>query len=362
VTADLARRLEPLFAAARRLAAPDDVAAEAARTRIAASSGLSQAGVELALALSLEKAPSDAELHALAKSVPQGAANAHVLLSANVFVATHRAIALALAAAPRVFVRASRREPEMARWYADAAPGLFELVSTLEPEAGDVVFAYGGAPALARVIPAFPQSTLKAYGPGFGLVACEGAELRDEQRRSELGRHIALDAVLFDQRGCLSPRLVLVEGDMALALKLAEAIAAALEHFATEVPLGRVTAEERAEIRRYGETMTYAGELCVTAAGAVGVAALDAPPLLSPVARTLHIAPVTNAIERARALAADVTSVAVAGATNFRAALTKALPEARLTEPGMLQRPAFDGPVDRRQRPLSAWTPPALRV
>jgi hypothetical protein len=349
LTAEVRARVAPLFAAAARLSSATDPAARAARQRLAESSGLSPQGVELALALSLEKDASDAELAALASSVPR-APGAHVLLSANVFVATQRALALALVAAPRVCVRASRREPEMARFYAEAAPGLFEIVDELRPEPGDVVFAYGGAEALASVVPASigAGAGVRAYGPGFGLEICEERAVETEPQRSELARAVALDAVLFDQRGCLSPRLILFQGERASACRFAEALCAELESFARGVPLGRVDGAELAEIRRYGETMIYAGELFTSAAGAVGVAAFDAPTSLSPVGRTLHVIPVSDAARRARELADGVTTVAVAGGAELLATITQALPEARVTVPGWLQRPAFDGPVDRR--------------
>ncbi len=352
---DLRERLAPLFSAAQRLRAASDAPARAARRRLADSTGLSPEGVALALELCLETVASDAELTALSSSVPHGAA-AHVLLSANVFVAAHRALALALAAAPRVHVRPSRREPEMTRWYSEAAPGLFQIVDQLRPQADDVVFAYGGAEALASVMPELSTSAraARAYGPGYGVEICAESAASREPERRELARAVALDAVLFDQRGCLSPRLILFQGSQRAACAFAEAIQRELEDFARTTPLGRLSDAERGEIARYQQTLAYSGELFTSSAGAVGVAALDSATLLSPLGRTLHIIPVSDAPARARALSGEITSVAVAGGAELLSAVARTLPGARLTVPGSLQRPAFDGPVDRRAQPVSA--------
>ncbi|MDP9148673.1 MAG: proline dehydrogenase, partial [Myxococcota bacterium] len=67
---------------------------------IASATGLTAEGVELGFA-SLERTVTDAGLRALV-SAAGDAAHVHVILSANVFVAPLRALALARAAAGRV--------------------------------------------------------------------------------------------------------------------------------------------------------------------------------------------------------------------------------------------------------------------
>ena len=118
-------RLEPLLLSARSLADATTERGKLARTRLIASSGLSAEGVDLALTSCLEIAPIEAEIEALVRSTPT-AQVAHVLLSANVFVAAHRAIAIGVAASETVCVRASRREPEMAELLLAGAPGAFQ--------------------------------------------------------------------------------------------------------------------------------------------------------------------------------------------------------------------------------------------
>src|SRR5271165_4913288 len=80
---------------------------------ISRSTGLSLAGVELGFSY-LERDATDAELVRLVEAVTQ-AAHVHVILSANVFIAPLRALALARAAAPRVTLRPSPRDPVLAQ-------------------------------------------------------------------------------------------------------------------------------------------------------------------------------------------------------------------------------------------------------
>jgi len=348
MTPEARARLQRLLEAARRAADPHAPQAEAWRERIRASSGLSREGVDLALSRCLETEPSEAELVALAASVP-AAPVSHVLLSANVFVAAHRAIGLALAASPKVEVRPSRREPEMARWLAEAAPELFRLVDTITPASGEQVFAYGRQATLdelSRTLP--PAVRLLAHGPGFGLVVCDESALSSDELCQRLATALALDVVLFDQRGCLSPRLILIEASAASALRLARALAVALSDWQRRVPLGVMSAEEHADKARYASTLAYAGELLTAGQSVIGVGALNSALALPPVGRNLHLLPVSDARARASALSASLTTYAVAGSATLAAALARILPRARASTPGRMQCPPFDGAVDRR--------------
>jgi hypothetical protein len=341
------QRLERLLAGARRLADPGNEKARERRERLCASTGLTRAGVDLALARCLELEPTAAELDALASSVPPSP-RSHVLLSANVFVAAHRAIALALAASPDVCVRASRREPAMASFLHEETPGLFALVETLEPVAGDQLFAYGNATTLAALSDTLPKGVrLHGHGPGFGLIICDESSVGSESLE-RLANALALDIVLFDQRGCLSPRLVLFQGSEASATRLARALAAALDDWERRVPVGSSTEDERAEAVRYAATLSYSGQLASAGRGLIGVGPLDSALTLAPAGRNLHVLPVTDAAARAESLAAHVTTFSAPCSETLGRAVAAALPQARPALPGRMQCPAFDGPVDRR--------------
>jgi hypothetical protein len=340
--------------AARRLADPRAPRADERREALAASSGLSRAGVDLALSRCLEISPSEAELEALCASVDE-ASRSHVLLSANVFVAAHRAIALALAASAEICVRPSRREPEMTRWLAEEARGLFDVVETLAPSAGEQVFAYGADSTLATLARTLPAGVrLLGHGAGFGLVACYEAALASAEQRERAAAALALDIVLFDQRGCLSPRLVLFEGSRAGALRFAETLANALSSWEARAPRGYVSREDLAESARYAATLTYTGEIVPAAFGVIGIAPANGAVLLPPAGRNLHVIPISDAAASAKALSPHVTTFAVLGSDAQEAALAGSLPSARPAKLGLMQCPAFDGPVDRRAPMRSA--------
>src|SRR5215470_10824431 len=87
---------------------------------IARATGLSTEGVELGFTKHVEIDPTDDDLASLVRAAGS-AKHVAVILSANVFVAALRAIALARAASPSVVVRPSRREPHFARAIIDRA-------------------------------------------------------------------------------------------------------------------------------------------------------------------------------------------------------------------------------------------------
>jgi len=347
VSAELSQRLAPLFEAARRLADPSDPLGRAARSELPAQTRLSPEGVELALARCLETGASDAELRRFAARTPR-ASRSHVLLSSNVFTAALRAIATGLASAPEVFVRPSRREPKMARFLAEAAPGSFHLTDELDPQPGDRLFAYGADTtfeALRRKLPSGVM--LHAHGPGFGAAFVEAASLGAGDD-CELSRALSFDVALFDQRGCLSPRVVWFEGPAERAGAFTRALARALGEREREVPLGFLAAAELAERERNRAALTYAGS--VEPAGSGFVALLDGPPPALPElgSRTLLVVACTDALAAVRAHASRITTYAVAGSPGFHEKLTRALPAARPAAWGGLQTPPFDGPVDLR--------------
>jgi hypothetical protein len=184
-----------------------------------------------------------------------------------------------------------------------------------------------------------PRVVVRGHGSGMGVAYAEGREAE--------AKALAEDVVVFDQRGCLSPRIALVEGDDAHALAFAEALHEELEVFDASVPRGDVPGDERAAIGTYLATMTYASRVLVGTSHAVGVAPHGAPLLLPPSYRHVHVAPVKDVAEAAALLAPMAKGIAVVGAAND--ALAKALGIRVRTAPiGRMQRPPLDGPVDLR--------------
>jgi hypothetical protein len=346
VSAGPEARVRRLVEGARRIADPADDLGQRARAVLPGATGLTPEGVELALRECLETSPSDAEIRALVASVPL-AERAHVVLSANVFVAAHRAIALALASAADVRVRPSRREPRMAELLREAAPGLFAVVASLDPAPGDHVWAYGADESLLEIRRALPPSVvLHAHGAGVGvvLIALEDGDPRWEA----CARGVARDVVPFDQRGCASPRLVVARGSVGAVRSFAAHVARELAALEAEVPRGRLHPEELAQVTRYRDTMRFAGELFEAGCGFVGLDPEGASIVVSPVGRNVHVVRAPDPPTFAAPLAPLVTAAAIIGPADFvHAARTRFL-RARFAEPGRMQRPPFDGPVDRR--------------
>ena len=339
-------RVRRLVEAAGKLADPRHPLGQRARERLGASTGLSPAGVEWGLTRCLEANPSDAELAALCQSVPR-VERAYVLLSANVFVAAHRAIALALAASSSVEVRASRREREMAALLAEASGGLFRLVDELLPSPGDHLWAYGSDSTLDALRSHLPAGVvLHPHGPGLGL-----AVLAARSDLSRAARALARDVVAFDQRGCLSPRVALFEGDAELGRDFAALLAEELTALQEEVPRGELTREEAADQVRFRDTWCYAGDLWPAGKGWVTLDARPERVLIPPVGRNVHVIVTPDVGPLLLPIAPLIVGVGVAGPDRLSAQMETLLPHARISALGKMQCPRFDGPVDRRPDP-----------
>lgn len=338
-------RVLQLVCAARRLADPADPLGQRARSELRSVTGLSPQGIEVALGQCLETTPSEAELQALCASV-RPTTRGWVLLSANVFTAAHRAIALALAASGDVRVRPSRREPVFARLLAEAAPGLFGIESELKPRPGDTVWAYGSDATLSELRRSLaPGVTLKAHGEGFGVVVLAERDIAVSGWQS-LCDAIVRDAVLFEGRGCLSPRLLLLNASDSVGERLCQELGLAFERAAKLIPRGELQRDELADISWYRECISSVGEYHSHTGGSVarvwGNAALLPPP-----GRVLQVCHVEHEVNTVNILAPRLTSVARVGEA-LAAQLLRAAPRARHCQVGQMQRPAFDGPADPR--------------
>jgi hypothetical protein len=342
-------RVRRFLDCARVLKDPAHPLRQVALTALPADTGLSPENVAWALDNALEVDASNTELELLCARTPT-CERAHVLLSANVFVGALRAIAIGLAAAPRVFVRPSRREPLMVDLLAQAAPRQFEVVETLAPIAGDHCWAYGSDATLAELQRKWPKEILfHGHGNGFGVVVLEPGDLQSIVSIEALAAALALDTAAFDQQGCLSPRVILVEKNPDQTALLGQALAQALMQREREIPMGTLTPEERGDVRRFRDMMCIAGRALPAGNGLVTMETDPLPWTLPPAGRVLHVRTVADAVADLRPLAHAVTTVAV-NPTNSNAAarLARAFPSARITSVGRMQRPALDGPVDLR--------------
>jgi hypothetical protein len=332
-------RVERLLEAARAVSSPEHDAGRTLRARLLETTGLSAPNIELGLTRCLELEPGRQHLDDLLASTPT-TRRAHVLLSGNVFVAALRAIAIAVSASTSVQVRASRRDPALAEALHARAPELFELTAKLQPEPGEHLWAYGSDATLADVRASLPAGVwFHRHGAGFGAAVVDAGAWSPSAARA-----LALDTALFDQRGCLSPRVVCVLGNLAQARDVARAIARELVALEVELPPGSASADDAAERRRKRDAAAYAFELFDAGSGWVSC---SNELVIPPSARTLHVTPTCDPSRSLAPFAAHLTCVAADD--ERRGALRKAFPGARLAALGQMQCPALDGPVDRRQ-------------
>ncbi len=312
---------------------------------IARATGLSPEGVELGFTVHLELDPTEAEVASLVASAGS-AKHVVVILSANVFVASLRAIAIAIAASPSVVVRPSRREPHFARALVERAalPGLTRVdEGDVERLFGGEIHVYGRDATIASVrARAGERMRVRGHGAGMGVAFVSAAAGLESSARA-----LAADVVAFDQRGCLSPRVALVEGETR-AEPFAERARRRARRAGARVPRGVLHEDERADAARYGATMAFAGRTFVRASHVVGVAPPGAPVTIPPPGRHVHVMPV-RAREEGAALLAELAPVIVAvGADDLAVARAIAPEHARVSLLGEMQRPRLDGPVDRR--------------
>lgn len=349
-------RVPRVVAAGRRIADPGDPLGREARERLPATSGLSREGVELALRDHLEQSIEPAELSTLVARAGE-APRCHVVLSANVCTAALRAIAFAAATAPALVVKPSRRDPVVAELVARAlaedrafaeAGGSISLVPAIAPAPGDEVHVYGRDETIEAIRVSLPAGViLHGHGAGFGVALAEdGAAL------SMLREDVAAAVVPFDQRGCLSPRVLYVEGDADRAIAVAKVAAEGLAEAEARVPRGPLDAATQAEIARYVTTACALGEVIEGPGYVVGVDVAPRRLLLPPAARVLHVMPVTRPL-RLMFLPGDrVTAVGTTGGSATRALtleLHRRLPRCvRFLPLRQMQRPPLDGPVDLR--------------
>lgn len=336
------QRVLLLLDAARILADPATPLGQRARQELPQETGLSPQNVALCLEQHLETKVAAADLDALlAKTTP--CRKAHVLLSANVFTAPLRAISLAASQSARVDVRPSRRQPLFTQLLWEASGGAFRVVKELGPAPEDHVWAYGRDESLEAVRDEMPAGVVfHGHASGFGVAAVASDS---GESVSKVATALVRDVFPFDQRGCLSPRIVLVRATAAWARELCQEVVRALSAANHDVPLGTLSEDEAAELTRYRDTMTYTGELLHAGKSVIGFDERGNV-LLPPVGRNLHLTCVEDFGSALGSVTSHVTSVGAPSA--LHAEFAQLLPRARIALLGEQQRPPLDGPVDKR--------------
>ncbi len=345
---DRLERILSLHKAAQRLADPDDPWGQRARLALPSETGLSSAGVDHALSHCLEHAVTRSTLSGLVKRQKRYD-KSHVLLSANVFSAAFRAIALGLSQSSQTQVRASGRAPTFSRLLHEASGGAFELVSELFPERGEPMWVYGTDETISSIRASLPSGALlHAHGPGLGAaVFIEPIHLHDPELPTTVDA-LAKDVIAFDQRGCLSPRVVLVQGSRGYAELVCDLLVQSLNRWEERVPRGRLDEQESADALRFEATMTFVGSSVPAGMGMVFLDPTGDRLLIPPVGRYLHVTVCEDALPILVRLGPQLTTVAFDNGGDLPGRLREEIGDRRLVDMGQMQSPAFDGPVDLR--------------
>ncbi len=152
---------------------------------------------------------------------------------------------------PELYARGlSAIDPELAGalvvlyWPGEAAELRDEALA-----AAEVAVVYGGDTTVRAVRAAAPATTrVVAYHHRVGLAVIGrdalGAGLE------AVARELSLAVATFDQRGCVCPHSVYVEGGLEEATRLADALGRALERLESELPSGPLASEEGAALQQ----------------------------------------------------------------------------------------------------------------
>ncbi len=342
-----------------RVGAHFDSGARAALIHTLSSSGsLSVEGARAIFdrTLAVELAASGSQIGTLVDrmtSVATSPPEIHLVLSSTIFSAPLRALACALARCERVTLSPSESAPFFAEALVAAADTDLVSLAPRRPLAsmppGSEVFVYGRGETISAIEQeaeglGFPLH-VHGHGPGFGI-ACVGT-----RREDDLADRLALDATLFDQEGCLSPRIVFFEGSSEEGERFADELVTSFGRLETAIPRGTLDADMLAAIERHVTTALLAGP--VTRGPTFSVSVSDTV-ILPPPGRNLHLVASGATFEdRLKAFAMEtgrvVTNVGVdAASPKLSSMLGLSFPRARLADIGRMQIPPLDGPVDRR--------------
>ncbi len=332
---------------------------------LARGAGLSEEGVRWALEATFADVTAEGlfdamsrtfeQVHAAgARPVPRGPVG--VVLAANVFTAGFRALALPMLAGCPVLAKVSRRsaglESRMAaalgRACPEMAPALRLITLGDSPDQLEaalsesvVVDVYGHDTSVRAVRSSAPPATMVVpHGAGLG-VGFVG-------RRADVGAAadaFADDVAAYDQRGCLSPAAILVEGESG---PFADALFTALERLARERPRGALDQGAAAAQMQWRGVALAKGAL--REGSAFAVSREEGAIRLSPGGRNIAVVTVEDA-GAARAelakLGGRLKALGVAGMEPARAmAMVPPASSPRLTPAGQMQRPPFDTPWD----------------
>jgi hypothetical protein len=120
----------------------------------------------------------------------------------------------------------------------------------------DVVVAAGSDTAVANLRSA-THHRFVGYGHKLSFAFAARECLADRDQRRATAHALARDVALWDQRGCLSPRVCFAEGGFEAARELGAVVLEELRHIAATLPPGRLSTGEQLDIRRYRDAAEW---------------------------------------------------------------------------------------------------------
>jgi hypothetical protein len=366
----LEERAHWLSQAARTLARQ----AEDGRDALSRTTGLSIPMVEWAARTTLDTMTEDA-MRGLAQSAQKGTDQApdpiamlSVVLAGNVFTASVRGIVVPLLFGVPVLVKASSIETLFPAMLCDALrsadsrlgaamsvvvfPGGDAEAETALVELAAAVSVYGSDETIGAIAARLASTPLIAHGHGVSVAYCGSHAVRGAHLGDTISE-LSLDICAYDQRGCLSPQLVLVEETPDLsAMDFAERLAKeGLEPLSRTLPRGPLPISVGAAQAQWRGIAEVEGTLFRGDTYAVSVR--DPQPIRwSPAFRNITVAGVRGLDEALRAMQPIGSNLKCVGTGSA------SMPElqARLTESptlsayacttGTMQTPSLDAPAD----------------
>lgn len=379
---DLSRLVRAICQAGVRMLGADRELARALRLELAQNTGLSSEMVEWGLTTTFASVRPDV-LDALGREafgtpgvVGVPARLCAVVLAGNVFSAAVRAVCLPLLTGAPVLVKCASNDDVLPRFLRRALEGVdpelaqrFELVRFARSDEraldallrhAEVVSIYGDDATTTTIgARARPDARVIRHGHGLSASFVSSHALRSSASLRDTALRLALDIAAYDQRGCLSPHMVLVEqasgaGARALARCLADE---ALPELGRVLPPGPSDTATQARALQWRAAAQVRGELFDGAGFAVSYEA-TLPLRPSPGGRLVAVHDCADADALAAALGvfgAALKCIGVAGPRELRQRLARRVrgfAPARICRAGEMQTPPFDAFADG-QPPLS---------
>lgn len=216
----------------------------------------------------------------------------------------------------------------------------------------DLVVAFGNDSTIAN-IRARRKGSFIGHGHRVSFALVGGEVLAETSAAEQAAHALALDVAIWDQRGCLSPQMCFIEGDLDAASHFGGLIAMALQEVAAWLPPGPASVGEQVAVRRFRQEAEWSGidgrETRVFAASGLteGTVVVERHAAFrpTPLCRTLRVFPLRDTKEMSQLLEPArgvLEGAGLAVSAERRRAATDLLLQAgvhRVSPLGQMQRP-----------------------